>query len=114
MKKRGEISTIFRILLNPKQADFHAEEGRTLAILGNTILAVEFYEQALQLAPIIYRLVEHGDSENRLAKSLQQIQSSRTVSTLEAIMAGLQDARRVIDTTATLIQRKSVITIRTG
>lgn len=39
------------ILLNPKQADFHAEKGRALARLGDNVPAIESYETALQLDP---------------------------------------------------------------
>ncbi|SDA37338.1 Tfp pilus assembly protein PilF [Algoriphagus alkaliphilus] len=39
------------ILLNPKQADFHAEKGRALARLGDNVPAIESYETALQLGP---------------------------------------------------------------
>lgn len=39
------------ILLNPKNADFHAEKGRALARLGDNVPAIEAYELALQLDP---------------------------------------------------------------
>jgi tetratricopeptide (TPR) repeat protein len=39
------------ILLNPKQADFHAEKGRALARLGDNVPAMESYGAALALDP---------------------------------------------------------------